>query len=64
MIASSLFCANRTRIVELAAEHRLSESVVVSGDLMAYGPDCRGFRDVSGQDPLVSGTDLNRPQPT
>jgi putative ABC transport system substrate-binding protein len=47
--SSPLFYANRTRIVEFAASHRLptiyhqSEFVVVSGGLMSYGPD---FRDL------------------
>ena len=75
MIVSPLFCANRTRIVEFAAKHRLptiyhqGEFVVVSGGLMACRPDLRDlFRgSATYVDKILKGAkpaDLPVEQPT
>ena len=73
--SSPLFYANRTRIVEFAASHRLpaiyhqSEFVVVSGGLMSYGPDFRDLfrRSATYVDKILKGArpgDLPVQQPT
>ena len=73
--SSPLFYANRTRLVELAAKHRLptmyhqSEFVVVSGGLMSYGADFRELfrRSATYVDKILKGAkpgDLPIEQPT
>jgi putative ABC transport system substrate-binding protein len=73
--SSPLFYANRARIVEFAAKHRLpaiyhqSEFVVVSGGLMSYGPDFRDLfrRSATYVDKILKGArpaDLPVQQPT
>jgi putative ABC transport system substrate-binding protein len=73
--SSPLFYANRTRIVEFAATHRLptiyhqSEFVVVAGGLMSYGPDFRDLfrRSATYVDRILKGArpgDLPVQQPT
>jgi putative ABC transport system substrate-binding protein len=73
--SSGLFYANRTRLVEFAAKHRLptiyhqSEFVVDSGGLMSYGPDFRDLfrRSATYVDKILRGAkpgDLPVQQPT
>jgi putative ABC transport system substrate-binding protein len=74
-LASPFFFAHRTRLVELAARHRLPtmyfqrEFVVGSGGLMSYGPNLRDlFRRAAGYvDKILKGAkpaDLPVEQPT
>ena len=73
--SSPLFYANRARIVDFAASHRLptiyhqSEFVVPSGGLMSYGPDFRDLfrRSATYVDRILKGArpaDLPVQQPT
>jgi putative ABC transport system substrate-binding protein len=73
--SSPFFYAHRTRLVELAANHRLptiyhqSEFVVGSGGLMSYGPDFRDLfrRSAAYVDKILKGAkpgDLPVQQPT
>jgi putative ABC transport system substrate-binding protein len=73
--SSPFFYAHRTRLVELAAKHRLptiyhqSEFVVGSGSLMSYGPDFRDLfrRSAAYVDKILRGAkpgDLPVRQPT
>lgn len=73
--SSGLFYLHRTRLVELAAKHRLptiyhqSEFVVDSGGLMSYGPDFRDLfrRSATYVDKILKGAkpgDLPVQQPT
>jgi putative ABC transport system substrate-binding protein len=74
VLASALFYAHRTRLVELAAEHRLptmyaDRALVVSGGLMSYGPDLRDLfrRAATYVDKILKGAkpaDLPIEQPT
>src|SRR5262245_23812901 len=73
--SSGLFFLGRSRLIELAARHRLptiyhqSEFVVVSGGLMSYGPDFRDLyrRAATYVDKILKGArpgDLPVEQPT
>jgi putative ABC transport system substrate-binding protein len=73
--SSPLFYLHRTRLIELAAKHRLptiyhqSEFVVDSGGLMSYGPDFRDLfrRSATYVDKILKGAkpgDLPVEQPT
>ena len=73
--SSPFFYSHRTRLVELAAKHRLptiyhqSEFVVGSGGLMSYGPDFRDLfrRSAAYVDKILKGAkpgDLPVQQPT
>jgi putative tryptophan/tyrosine transport system substrate-binding protein len=75
VLASGFFYAHRTRLVELAAKHRLpamyhqKDFVVRSGGLMSYGPDFRDLfrRAATYVDRILKGAkpaDLPVEQPT
>jgi ABC-type uncharacterized transport system substrate-binding protein len=75
VLSSSFFYAHRTRLVELAAKHRLptmyhqQEFVVGSGGLMSYGPNLRDLfrRAANYVDKVLKGVspaDLPIEQPT
>jgi putative ABC transport system substrate-binding protein len=75
VMASPFFFAHRTRLVELAAKHRLpamyfqQEFVVRSGGLMSYGPNLRDLfrRAATYVDKLLKGAkpgDLPIEQPS
>jgi putative tryptophan/tyrosine transport system substrate-binding protein len=75
VLASPFFFAHRTRLVELAAKHRLptmyhqQEYVVGSGGLMSYGPNLRELfrRAATYVDKILKGVkpaDLPVEQPT
>ncbi len=73
-VSSSMFRANRARIVELTARHRLpsvfpEKEYVEAGGLMAYGPDLKdSYRQAASHvDKILKGTkpgDLPFEQPT